>query len=137
MKRVLIIYGLISTVFAIGIVGILYYGDTIFGGAGASQAVAETSPWSALEQNLSEPLGRLLLQVIAIVIATRLVGLPFAKLGQPTVIGEITAGILLGPSPAGLDLARRLSVSLRQALPRRLATVRADRRLRFHVRDRA
>jgi Kef-type K+ transport system membrane component KefB len=101
MKRVLIIYGLISVVFAAGIIGILYYGDTIFGTAGVTQAVADTSAWSALKENLSEPLGRLLLQVIAIVIATRIVGLLFAKLGQPTVVGEITAGILLGPSLFG------------------------------------
>lgn len=40
---------------------------------------------------------RFLLQVIVIVAASRLAGLLMARLGHPPVIGEILAGILLGP----------------------------------------
>jgi Kef-type K+ transport system membrane component KefB len=43
----------------------------------------------------------LLLQVAAIVIAARLVGLLFGRIGQPQVMGETVAGILLGPSLLG------------------------------------
>src|SRR5258706_1519843 len=43
----------------------------------------------------------LLLQVAAIVISTRLVGLLFRRIGQPQVVGEMVAGILLGPSFLG------------------------------------
>jgi len=43
----------------------------------------------------------LLLQVAAIVITARLVGLLFGRIGQPQVMGEIVAGIMLGPSFLG------------------------------------
>lgn len=52
-------------------------------------------------ENLHSPLARLLLQFIVIILATRAVGSLFARFGQPPVIGEITAGILLGPSLFG------------------------------------
>ena len=47
------------------------------------------------------PLGILLLQIITILIIARACGWLFQKMGQPTVIGEIVAGILLGPSVFG------------------------------------
>src|SRR5690242_3964826 len=56
---------------------------------------------SALLENLNSPLGRLLLQFVVIIMATRAVGSLFGRFGQPAVIGEITAGILLGPSLLG------------------------------------
>ena len=43
----------------------------------------------------------LLLQIVAIIAASRAVGWVFARLGQPRVVGEIAAGILLGPSLLG------------------------------------
>jgi Kef-type K+ transport system membrane component KefB len=43
----------------------------------------------------------LLLQVIAILLTCRFFGWMFMKIGQPTVIGEILAGIVLGPSILG------------------------------------
>jgi len=43
----------------------------------------------------------LLLQVGTILIVTRLVGLLFKRLHQPSVVGEMVAGILLGPSLLG------------------------------------
>src|SRR5213593_344184 len=54
-----------------------------------------------LLENFHSPLARLLLQFIVIILATRLLGSLFARFGQPRVIGEITAGILLGPSLFG------------------------------------
>ena len=53
---------------------------------------------SHLRQHLEDPLARLFLQLIVIVIATRAVGALFGKMGQPSVIGEMAAGMLLGPS---------------------------------------
>ena len=41
---------------------------------------------------------RFLAQLVVIVAATRLVGALAARLGQPRVVGEIAAGLLLGPS---------------------------------------
>jgi Kef-type K+ transport system membrane component KefB len=43
----------------------------------------------------------LLLQVIAILLVARLFGSLFIKIGQPSVVGEILAGIVLGPSVLG------------------------------------
>lgn len=51
--------------------------------------------------NIAEPASMLLLQIISILLVSRLFGFLFAKIGQPTVIGEILAGILLGPSLLG------------------------------------
>ena len=43
----------------------------------------------------------LLLQVIVVVIVARLAGRALASLGQPRVIGEMAAGLMLGPSLLG------------------------------------
>src|SRR5688572_20324176 len=43
----------------------------------------------------------LLLQVALIIALSRLMGLLFAKMHQPQVIGEMVAGIMLGPSLLG------------------------------------
>jgi len=51
--------------------------------------------------NIAEPSAMLLLQIISILIISRIFGYMFAKIGQPTVIGEILAGIVLGPSLLG------------------------------------
>ena len=52
-------------------------------------------------EHIKSSLGILLLQIIIILLACRLFGWFFLKLGQPTVIGEIVAGIVLGPSVLG------------------------------------
>jgi Kef-type K+ transport system membrane component KefB len=48
-----------------------------------------------------EVLPHLLLALAVILVASRLVGAVFRRLGQPPVIGEVLAGILLGPSLLG------------------------------------
>jgi Kef-type K+ transport system membrane component KefB/nucleotide-binding universal stress UspA family protein len=50
---------------------------------------------------LGNPLTRLFAQVIVIVTVSRLLGLAMRRIGQPMVIAEITAGIMLGPSLLG------------------------------------
>lgn len=57
---------------------------------------------SSLFHNLKHPLALLLFQIITIVLVARIFGWIFRKIGQPTVIGEIIAGIALGPSLFGL-----------------------------------
>jgi Kef-type K+ transport system membrane component KefB len=52
--------------------------------------------------NIKHPLAILLLQIITIVVVARFFGWIFRKIGQPTVIGEIIAGIFLGPSVVGM-----------------------------------
>ncbi|GEC78592.1 cation/H(+) antiporter [Flavobacterium aquatile] len=56
----------------------------------------------SLIHNLQHPLAILLLQIITIIIVARVFGWIFRKIGQPSVIGEIIAGIFLGPSLVGM-----------------------------------
>ena len=57
---------------------------------------------SSLFHNLQHPLALLLFQIITIVLVARIFGWIFRKIGQPSVIGEIIAGIVLGPSLFGM-----------------------------------
>lgn len=52
--------------------------------------------------NLKHPLSTLFLQIISIIFFGKLFGYFFKKIGQPTVIAEIIAGIVLGPSIVGM-----------------------------------
>ena len=69
-------------------------------------SVSEKGHWndflSSLTQNLHHPLAILLAQIITIILVARFFGWIFRKIGQPSVIGEIIAGIVLGPSLLGL-----------------------------------
>jgi Kef-type K+ transport system membrane component KefB len=55
----------------------------------------------SFKHGLTDPLAVLLLQIIVIIACARLFGYLFKKIGQPAVIGEIVAGIVLGPSIVG------------------------------------
>ncbi len=57
--------------------------------------------WELMTHHIQSSIGILLLQIITILITCRLFGWLFQKIGQPTVIGEIVAGIVLGPSVLG------------------------------------
>lgn len=54
-----------------------------------------------VSSHVNSSLGILLLQIIVILITCRIFNWLFTKIGQPTVIGEILAGIVLGPSILG------------------------------------
>lgn len=64
-------------------------------------AAPEANSWLRYLDNLKHPLGLLLLQIIAIMFTARLFGIIANKLRQPAVVGEIIAGVLLGPSLLG------------------------------------
>ncbi len=51
-----------------------------------------------LLDNSSSFVSKTILQIILILLFSRLIGVFFRRLGQPTVLGEIIAGILLGPT---------------------------------------
>ncbi len=55
----------------------------------------------SLVHNLKHPLAILLAQIVTIIFAARVFGWFSKKIGQPAVIGEIAAGIILGPSLLG------------------------------------
>jgi Kef-type K+ transport system membrane component KefB len=58
----------------------------------------------------------LLWQLVIIILAARMTGLLFKKFGQPEVVGEITAGLLLGPSFFGWIAPDTFQMIFRPAL---------------------
>ncbi len=54
-----------------------------------------------LHHNVTDALAILILQIITIIVVARIFGFILKKMGQPSVIGEIIAGIILGPSFIG------------------------------------
>jgi len=110
--RTWIFYGLMLTLFCV-FTYILFQNSKVFDGRlfaqnrlsnalklGASENNLTMFRHSILN-NIAEPAAMLLLQIISILIVSRIFGYLFAKIGQPTVIGEILAGIVLGPSLLG------------------------------------
>jgi len=57
---------------------------------------------STLLHSIKHPLAILLAQIVTIIIAARIMGWICIKIKQPVVIGEMLAGIILGPSLLGL-----------------------------------
>lgn len=64
------------------------------------------TPWAefidSLIYNLEHPLAVLIAQMITIILIARLFGWICKKIGQPSVVGEMIAGIVLGPSLVGM-----------------------------------
>lgn len=58
--------------------------------------------FSIIKSNLQNPISVLFVQIVIIIFVARVISWIFRKIGQPMVIGEIIAGILLGPSLLGL-----------------------------------
>lgn len=67
--------------------------------------VSESTAWShfifSVIEEATGPVALLLLQIIVILLFVKIFGWICQKIGQPTVIGEILAGIVLGPSLLG------------------------------------
>lgn len=112
MNRISIFY--VLTVLAVGaaIFGVLRLGSSLpqAGGALAEREVAaaalEAPPgafgvFDGLRVNLEQPLARLFVQLLVIVAASQAFGCLFTRIGQPAVVGEMAAGIVLGPSLLG------------------------------------
>lgn len=111
-KRSSLFYILIVTGLAVAIYWIVKQGRALQNPALTVKEIqAETQSASrssfqefteAFSTHVAEPLSILLLQIIVIIAFARLFGFLFKKIGQPAVIGEIVAGIILGPSIMGL-----------------------------------
>lgn len=52
-------------------------------------------------KNVKTPISTLIIQILILIALSRVLGIIFGKIGQPIVIGEILAGIMLGPSLLG------------------------------------
>jgi Kef-type K+ transport system membrane component KefB len=114
VKRTLLLYGIIVVGAALAVIAILQFGDTHYldaltGGVTHSQAQAQAAQVTQAAQsqgasayaNLRHPLAVLIIQLIVVVLTARVFGYWATRLGQPPVIGEIIAGLALGPSLLG------------------------------------
>jgi Kef-type K+ transport system membrane component KefB len=91
------------------IAGVLRLGAALPAAAGpAAQAPAADAHavaagvFDGLRGNLDHPLTHLFVQLLVIIAVSRAVARLFRSVGQPGVVGEMAAGILLGPSLFGL-----------------------------------
>ncbi len=102
-----------NTIFYITVIGgfsALMYWITVLGhkletGKNVILPESDKTQWSeflsTINVNFQEPLAIILIQIITIIVVARIFGWAFKKIGQPAVIGEIIAGIVLGPSLVG------------------------------------
>ena len=106
MKKTLLLYIAIIVLFGSGIAYVLHEGSTLESATLLYTALPHTTLSSGLIENflkqLHHPLALLLIQIVVIMMATRLFGFLVSFVAQPTVVGEIIAGIVLGPSLLGL-----------------------------------
>ncbi len=110
-KKNVVAYFLVLAVFGSAIWVTIHMGPVLSGGSQrtslpSNAATQETnqagnSIIEGIHKNLQSPLSRLLLQIILITVVARVFGTLVVKIGQPRVIGEMIAGILLGPSFLG------------------------------------
>jgi Kef-type K+ transport system membrane component KefB len=100
-SKQLLVYGAGLVVSVLLIAWILQHGPASHAPAASGVAVEGGGLFSALQANLSHPLSQLFVQLLVLIAAARLAGAIFVRLGLPAVVGEMTAGILLGPSLLG------------------------------------
>lgn len=103
MNRKLVIYLLLLALFFAFAWGVIYFGQDLQNSdvIRAASKSTDMDTVSTFIHNLKHPVSTLLLQIIIIIATARFFGLVVKKMGQPAVIGEIIAGIALGPSFLG------------------------------------
>jgi Kef-type K+ transport system membrane component KefB len=110
MKKTFVLYTALIFVFGLGIAAVLHFGSalekTLLSEVITPAVSTPVSLTSDLSNNLLKqfhhPLALLLIQFIVIMVVTRLFGFMVSFIAQPTVVGEILAGIILGPSLLGM-----------------------------------
>ena len=99
-------YFAITGIFTVLIYWIIVQGKQLEFGRPIQVVGTNSGHWedflTSMSLNLHHPLAILLAQIITIIIVARFFGWIFRKIGQPSVIGEIIAGIVLGPSLLGM-----------------------------------
>ena len=112
MKRTARLYLIIVSLVGCGIFFILHLGSqlpqpvpsvpTHVVSPPATDSSLVNSVKSGLSRNVTDALSRLFLQLFVIIAVCAIVGWLFTRCGQPAVVGEMMAGIFLGPSLFGL-----------------------------------
>ncbi|MGE8342310.1 MAG: cation:proton antiporter [Flavobacterium sp.] len=105
-----------NSIFYVGVIGgfsVLMYWIILLGvkletGRNLKIPTSDKSQWSefldSLIKNLHHPLALLLAQIVTIIFVARIFGWICIKIKQPAVIGEMIAGIVMGPSLIGMYL---------------------------------
>ena len=118
MTRIVGLYLLIIGLAGLAIVLILHQGGrlpiktdpaahpTVVVGAAMRDFNSPSAPFAQsllarLEQNGSDGLARFFLQLMIVISVSYSIGWAFVRIGQPAVVGEMMAGVLLGPSLFG------------------------------------
>lgn len=100
-----VFYVVVIAFFSALIYWALKNGKTLEAGQNIIEKTSGKGQWQdfldSLFHNLTHPLALLLVQIITIIFVARFFGWICRKIGQPTVIGEMIAGIVLGPSVVG------------------------------------
>ena len=104
LRKQLLFYSFMLISFGIALSAILYFGAGLHPNQGSMVSTGGSSnePAGNLYSVLQQPLPLLLIQIIVIVLTARTIGFLFQKINQPAVVGEMVAGILLGPSLLGV-----------------------------------
>lgn len=100
-KKSLLVYILTVIPLLAGIIWLLVNGEVLTPSTVSSTAKNNNQGGSGFLQQIQHPLTILLLQIAIVITAAKLFGSFFKRIGQPAVIGEIAAGIVLGPSLLG------------------------------------
>jgi Kef-type K+ transport system membrane component KefB len=99
-----IYYVALLIIFGVGIWLVLAAGARLNktpSGSTASAAAEAQRTTAQAKSTERSPVSVLLLQIILIIVVAKLVGAIFRRIGQPPVMGEMVAGIALGPSLLG------------------------------------
>lgn len=103
MNRKLTLYLGLLALFVVFALGVIYFGQNLQDGNTLQTTVktSDTNIVSSFIHNSKHPVSILLLQIVVIIAVAKLFGIIVKKMGQPAVVGEIIAGIALGPSLLG------------------------------------
>jgi hypothetical protein len=118
MQRTAQLYLVIVGLAGLGLFFILHAGDRLYGHvspfqtprathAGTPGVLNETPSQGELfvthlQESAADPLSRFFLQLFAVITVSYSFGWVFTRYGQPAVVGEMMAGVVLGPSLFGL-----------------------------------
>jgi Kef-type K+ transport system membrane component KefB len=102
MQSRFLIYTIVIALSVAAIVGVVQLGERWHPSGGNVAVSSSAAPGQDVATAaLARPLALLIVQLLVIVLATQLAGAIATRLRQPAVIGEIAAGLMLGPSLLG------------------------------------